>query len=89
MDAGRLYNGIQKEQPINYHERSDPQALAWSFFYLIGNGVKLFLTVDRQVGPFGQVLANQPIGVLVAASLPRTVWIAKVPVTCPRKPSQR
>ena len=27
--------------------------------------------VDAQVGPFGEILAQQPVGVFVAASLPR------------------
>lgn len=45
---------------------------------MIGDGVKLFVTVVRRIGAFGQVLANQAIGVLVAATLPWAVRIAKV-----------
>ena len=36
------------------------------------------LTVLRQVGAFGEVLSQQPVGVLVGSSLPGAVRIAEV-----------
>ena len=40
--------------------------------------VELGLTVDGQVGALGQVLAQQAVGVLVAATLPRAVRVSEV-----------
>ena len=40
-------------------------------FLLIRNSVQLLLAVLRQVSTLGQVLANQAVDVLVAATLPR------------------
>ena len=40
---------------------------------LVGDGVALLLGQGTQVHPFGQVLANQSLGVLVRAPLPRMV----------------
>jgi predicted transcriptional regulator len=37
----------------------------------MGDGIQLALRVARHVGALGQVLAQQPIGVLVGAVLPR------------------
>ena len=43
----------------------------------MGDGVQLALGVARQVRALGQVLAQQPIRVLVGAALPRAVGIGK------------
>ena len=43
----------------------------------MGDGVQLALRVARQVRALGQVLAQQPIRVLVGAALPRAVGIGK------------
>lgn len=40
-------------------------------------GVHLPLGVARQVRPLGQALAQQPVGVLVAAALPGAIRISK------------
>ena len=34
--------------------------------------------MNRKVGAFGQILANQPIGVFVGTTLPRSVRVCKV-----------
>lgn len=39
----------------------------------ISYGIQLLLRVAAQIGALGEVLAQQPIGVLVASPLPRTV----------------
>lgn len=44
----------------------------------IRDGVELLLTVARQVCAFGQVLADQAIDVLVAATLPRAMRVTEV-----------
>jgi hypothetical protein len=36
----------------------------------IGAGVEFILTVDREVGALGQILAQQGVGVLAGATLP-------------------
>ena len=41
-------------------------------------GGNLLGAVHAEIGAFGQVLAQQPVGVLVGAALPRAVRIAKV-----------
>ena len=51
---------------------------AWSAVELIGNRIELRLAVNRQIGALWQVLADQPIDVLAAASLPRAVRITEV-----------
>lgn len=38
---------------------------------LIGSHIQLLLAVDRQVRAFGQVVADQPVDVLVATALQR------------------
>ena len=53
-------------------------ALARSRIEAQGNLVELGLTVDGQVGALGQVLAQQAVGVLVAAALPRTMRVSEV-----------
>lgn len=45
---------------------------------LIGSVVKLCLAIDRQALPLERYWLNKPIGVLVAASLPRSENVAKV-----------
>jgi hypothetical protein len=35
--------------------------------HLVGNGVEVVLAVHREVGALGQVLAQQPVGVLTGA----------------------
>ena len=41
-------------------------------------GIEVFLIKDGEVGALGQVLAQQAVGVLIAASLPRAMRISKV-----------
>jgi hypothetical protein len=40
--------------------------------------VELVLVVAGQVGPLREVLAQQPVRVLIGAPLPGTVWVAEV-----------
>ena len=42
----------------------------WSVVQAVGDGIELGLGVDGQIGALGQVLAQQPVGVLAAATLP-------------------
>ena len=46
------------------------EGFAGSEVELVGDEVDVFAGVDGQVGAFGEVLAEQPVGVLVAAALP-------------------
>src|SRR5215475_671701 len=45
---------------------------------LVGDGVELVLGVGAQVGAFGQVVADQAVGVLVGAALPGRVGVGEV-----------
>src|SRR5436309_1925971 len=58
--------------------RQEAQGLSWSFVELTGDLVELTLREGRQVHALGEVLPQQPIGVFVAAPLPRTGGIAEV-----------
>ena len=78
MDEGGWLGGVQEQLPVNRQGRSYSQSFAGAVVDFIGDGVQLLLAVARQVGAFGQVLAHQAVGVLVAASLPWAVRVAKV-----------
>ncbi|ESY77857.1 hypothetical protein X739_32565 [Mesorhizobium sp. LNHC220B00] len=43
-----------------------------------GHGGDLVGAVNAQVGAFREVLTQQPVGVLIGAALPGTLWIAEV-----------
>ena len=65
----QLRQYLQWHGPVETFSRSGIEAM--------GDGVHLALGVARQVGALGQVLAQQPIGVLVGAAVPRAVRIGK------------
>ena len=44
----------------------------------VGNGIELLLAVHGQVRALGQVLADQSVGVLAGAPLPRAVRVTEV-----------
>ena len=46
----------------------------------VGNGIEFVLTVDREVGVFGQILAKQSVGVLAGSALPGAMWVTEVDV---------
>lgn len=52
------------------------------FFQVSGAAGEVLSGVHRQVGAFGQVLAQQPVGVLVGAALPGLVRVAGVDPGC-------
>ncbi len=54
------------------------QRLSRSLIELQGDFVELGLRVARKIGALGKVLTQQPIGILVRATLPRAVWVAEV-----------
>jgi len=62
---------------IDFQGRGKVQTFSWTRVQAVGDGVQLALRVPRQVGALGQVLAQQPIGVFVGATLPRAVRIGK------------
>jgi hypothetical protein len=49
------------------------KGLAWTLVEQGGDGVKVFLGVDRQVGALGQELTDEAVPVLVAPALPRRI----------------
>ena len=54
-----------------------PQRLSRSIIELTGHRIQFGSCVDAEVGVLGEVLAEQPVAVLVAAALPRTVGITE------------
>src|SRR6202049_4745744 len=44
----------------------------------VGDGIEFVLTVNREVSTLGQILPQQPVGVLAGTALPWTVRIAEV-----------
>jgi len=62
---------------IHFQRRGKAETFPWSCVEPIGDGVQLPLGVARQVGPLGQVLAQQAIGILVGPTLPGAVGIGK------------
>ena len=61
----------QEELPIDRQWGSYAQAFARPVVGLIGDGIERFLPAIPEIGPLGRVLAHQPIGVLVGATLLR------------------
>ncbi len=51
---------------------------AGSIVQAVGNGVQFSLGVHRQIGALGQVLPQQPVGVLAGTALPGAVGVAEV-----------
>ena len=54
------------------------QCLAGPVVGFRGDCVGVFLGVSGRVGPLGEVLAQQAVGVLVGAALPEAVGVAEV-----------
>ena len=54
------------------------QGLSRPLIQAQGYFVQIRLREARQIGFLGQVLSQQPVGVLVRAALPRTLRIAKI-----------
>jgi len=62
---------------IDFQGRGEVETFSWARIQPMGDGVQLALGIARQVRALGQVLAQQAIGVLVGAALPRAVRIGK------------
>ena len=62
---------------IDFQGRGKVETFARARVQAMSNGVQLALGVARQVCSFGQVLAQQPVRILVGASLPRRMRIGK------------
>ena len=62
---------------IAFQGRGEVETFPWARVQAMHDGVQLVLGVARQVRALGQVLAQQPIRILVGAVLPRAVGIGK------------
>ena len=73
----RLSRGVEQFDDLLawFHE---PEGFAWPVIEFLGDRVEVVLRVDGWVGAFGEVLAQEPVGVLVGAALPRGVRVAEV-----------
>mgnify|MGYP001574683892 CR=1 FL=1 len=61
----------------DFQGRGEVQTFSRARIQAMGDGVQLALRVPRQVRALRQVLAQQPVGVLLGAALPRAVRIGK------------
>jgi hypothetical protein len=59
------------------------EALAWAVVEFVGDGVELRLADGAEVGALREVLAQQAVGVLVGAALPRGMGIAEEDLDVP------
>ena len=62
---------------IDFQGRGEVKTFSWARVQAMSNDIQLALRVPRQVGTLGQVLPQQPVRVLIGASLPRAVRIGK------------
>ena len=63
---------------INLKGRAAAQRHPGAPIEFISHGIELLLAVAAQIGALGEILAQQPIRVLVVAPLSRAVGIAEV-----------
>jgi len=62
---------------IDFQGRGEVQTFSRARVQAMRDGVQLVLSVARQVGALGQLLAQQPVRVFIGAALPRAVRISK------------
>src|SRR5207302_4782187 len=73
--------GVRNEELGEFLGWFEPaECLTGSIVERVGGGVEVVLSMDGEVGAFGEVLAAQAVGVLVGAALPGAVRIAEVDV---------
>ncbi|MEA2188209.1 MAG: hypothetical protein QOK16_3220 [Solirubrobacteraceae bacterium] len=60
--------------------RGEREAFAGSVVELVGDPVEFGFGDGGEVGALGEVLAHEPVGVLVGGALPRSVRVAEVDV---------
>ena len=61
----------------NFQRRLPVQAFSGARVEFLGNGIQFALGVARQIRSLGEVLAQQPIGILIGSALPGTMRIGK------------
>ena len=66
---------------IDFQRRGKVETFPWARVQPMGNGIQLTLDIARQVRALGQVLARQPIRMLVDAPLPGALRVTKVVTT--------
>ena len=69
----------------SFCRRFKVQRLSWSLVELTRYFIQMSLRVYRQVRSLGEVLSQQSIGVLIGATLPRTLRIAEVDINVGRQ----
>ena len=62
---------------IDFQGRGNVETFSRARVQAMGNDIQLVRRGARQVGPLGQVLTQQPIGIFMGAALPRAVGIGK------------
>src|SRR5215217_157277 len=72
-------SGCRDEVLVEDFGRGPPsQRLSRPTVERVGDGGEILGAVSREVGAFGEVLPEQPVGVLVGAALPRALRVAEV-----------
>jgi hypothetical protein len=72
------HHGFVHHLAHHFDRALEVEALTRSHVQLQCDGIQLLLAVSRQVGPFGQVLADQAIDIFVTAALPGGVRVTEV-----------
>ncbi len=62
---------------VGFQGRGNVETFSWACVQPMGDGIQRTLSITGQVRPFGQVLAQQAIGVFVGATLPGAVRLGK------------
>src|SRR5574337_329864 len=78
VDGIGLYIQPRQVLGIDLNGLAPAQRHPGSAIEFVSHGIELLLGINTQIGAFGEVLAQQPVGVLIAASLPGAVWVAEV-----------
>src|ERR1035438_10189054 len=77
---GGFWRLSQQEGSDLLDRLGEVQSFAGSVVELAGYPVKVHRAVDREVGALGEVLAQEAVGVLAGAALPRCVRVTEVDV---------
>ena len=79
LRAGRL-NGSTQQSLESLSWRIEAEALSRSRVQFDGDDIKILLRQGSHRNALWEILSQQSIGILIGATLPRTVWISEVHV---------
>jgi hypothetical protein len=71
VSSGGCTTSLDQEFVEDFGGFEPVECLSWAVVEFVGDCVEFYLCVARQVGSFGEVLAQEAVGVFVGASLLR------------------